>query len=544
MIRALYYTLKIDIAYSVNSFIYALKHLPIFKDLLTDDAYSSKLLKKLVSIIGIIFSLGRALFLKFMYFFFLFIISYKLFPNALVKSFYHIYFVLTVLGLFINNKLLNTSKKKYFGIILFNIDATKFFRANILWNTLGNLILNSFFLLLFGYLLKCPFHISLLLIIYSLFTRYIGEALNILFYKKYKYIWYSNTSLYFTILIILLGMCVLPYLNVFITFKVMFITTILFVALGVISLIYLITIKDYKLIYKKLSQITNVMDSKNEKDYLKQAMVEVNKKDKEIDLKKLQGKKGYDLFNTIFFERHKEILLRSAKKYSAILAIIYIVISYLVIHEETYQHSVSNFLNNNLGWFVIIMFFINRGAIITQAMFFNCDHAMLRYNFYRESKTILELFKKRLATVIKVNLLPAMIIAVGNTILLILSGAYNLKNCLAAFSFIILLSIFFSVHYLVIYYLLQPFNREMEVKKVSYSFVTMGTYLISYMLTDLILDSFILSTIGLTFTISYIIIALILVNKLAPRTFKLNWNLTKLRIWSKINSLITRFEVN
>lgn len=544
MIRALRYTLEIDIAYSVNSFIYILRRLPIFKDLLTEDAYSSKVLKRVVSIIGIIFSLGRALFLKFMYFFILFIISYKLFPNTLVKSFYHIYFVLTILGLFINNKLLNTSKKKYFGIILFNIDATKFFRANILWNTIGNLILNSFFLLLFGYLLKCPLHITLLLIIYSLFTRYIGEALNILFYKKYKYIWYSNTSLYFTILIILLGMCFLPYLKIFITFKVMFIITILFVALGVISLVYLFNVKDYKLVYKKLSQITNVMDSKNEKDYLKQAMVEVNKKDKEIDLKKVQGKKGYDLFNTIFFERHKEILLRSAKKYSVILVIIYIAISYLVIHEETYQHSVSNFLNNNLGWFVIIMFFINRGAIITQAMFFNCDHAMLRYNFYRESKTILELFKKRLATVIKVNLLPATIIAVGNTILLILSGAYDLKNNIAAFSFIILLSIFFSVHYLVIYYLLQPFNREMEVKKVSYSFVTMGTYLISYMLTDLVLDSFILSTIGLIFTISYIITSLVLVNKLAPRTFKLNWNLTKLMIWSKINSLITRFEVN
>ena len=30
-----------------------------------------------------------------------------------------------------------------------------------------------------------------------------------------------------------------------------------------------------------------------------------------IDNKKIDGKNGYDLFNTIFFERHKEILLRS-----------------------------------------------------------------------------------------------------------------------------------------------------------------------------------------------------------------------------------------
>ena len=46
--------------------------------------------------------------------------------------------------MFINNKLLNTSKKKYFSIILFNMDATNFYKANIFWNTIVNFILNSY----------------------------------------------------------------------------------------------------------------------------------------------------------------------------------------------------------------------------------------------------------------------------------------------------------------------------------------------------------------------------------------------------------------
>lgn len=522
MLRTLKKALDIDIAYSVNSFIYVLKKLPIFKDLFTNDVYSSKTIKCIVTIIGLILSLGRAIFLKFIYYFIIFAISYKLFPDNLVKAFFHIYFFLTLIGLFINNKLLNTNKKKYFSIVLFNMDATKFFRANIFWNSITNLLLNSICLFFFCHLLASPVKYIITLILYTSFTRFIGEALNILFYKKYNYIWYSNTTLYFTILISLLLACLLPYLNFYVSPSTILVATIIIIILGTISLIYLLTIKDYKLIYKKLSQITNVMDSKNEKDYLKQAMTTVNNKDKIIDNKKLIGKEGYDFFNTIFFERHKEILLRSAKKYSLVFVVIYLVLSYLVVKETSYATNISTFLHNNLSWFVIIMFFINRGAIITQAMFFNCDHAMLRYNFYREPSVILGLFKKRLLTVIKVNLIPAFVIALGNVVLLVLTNNYDMLTCLSTFLFIISLSIFFSVHYLVIYYLLQPFNKDMEVKKASYSFVTMFTYLISYALTDLVINVTTFSLVGLLITIIYIILSLVAVYKFSPRTFKLN----------------------
>ena len=126
------------------------------------------------------------------------------------------------------------------------------------------------------------------------------------------------------------------------------------------------------------------------------------------------------------------------------------------------------------------MFIVNRGAIITQAMFFNCDHAMLNYNFYREEKTIISLFKKRLSTVVKVNLLPSIVIGLGNISILLVSKNYDVMLMITQFIYIMSLSILYSVHYLVIYYLLQPFNKEMEVKKASYSFTVMITYGLTY----------------------------------------------------------------
>ena len=522
MINYLTKSVEFDIAYTVNSFLYVLRRLPILKDLLTEDIYKSSLLKKIVNIFMIVFFIARAIFLKFFYFFIIFVYCYELFPNSFVKTYFHVYFILTIIGFFINNKLLNSSKKKYYSMNLFKVNSNLLAKTDLLWNQLSNLILNSICIFFFGYLINSPIIYSLILILFTCFIRFIGEALNIMFYKKHHYIWYSNIKYYIGILVILIAIGALPFLNVYISLRVITISTVITIILGLISAIYLFKLDDYRLLYQKLFSIVNIMNPKNDKDYLLQAMVEVKEKDKVINNKKIIGKKGYDLFNAIFFERHKQILIRSAKKYSFILIGIYILVSYLMLNDSSFSKEVSSLLHNNLGWFVIIMYFVNRGAIITQAMFFNCDHAMLKYNFYRKPNNLLGLFKKRLLTISKVNLLPATVVGIGNAVLLFLTKDYNFLIIITTFLFIIFLSIFFSVHYLVIYYLLQPFNDNLEVKKISYSFVTFITYIISYMVVDITMNSVLFSILGLTFTVIYIVLALYLVYKYAPKTFKLD----------------------
>lgn len=523
MINTLIKTLQIDICYAVNSFIYSFKRLPIIKDLFTNDAYKSKLVKTVIGLIGITVSIFRALFFKFIYFLCIFLLSSVTETNHL-GFFLHAYFILTILGMFINNKVLSVSTKKYFSIILFNMDANKFLKSNLIWNLLTNSIANFIFLSIFlSNLTSNSLIITFILLILTINLRVIGETLNIIFYRKYKYIWYSNSKLYFPIVLSLLALCFLPCFNIVISWNIIKIISLVLLIPGIISLIYLFTVKDYRILYKKITIQTQAMNDKNQDDYLKQSMVEVNKKDKKIDNSILEKKEGYELFNTIFFERHKEILLRSAKKYALAAVIIYGIIAYIMLTHKTYNNSVGEFLHLKLSYFIIIMFFINRGSIITQAMFFNCDHAMLSFNFYREPDVILNLFKKRLTTVVKVNLIPAFIIGIGNIVLLLISNNhYNILTLITTFLFIICLSIFFSVHYLVIYYLLQPYNKEMKMKKMSYSIVTILTYIFTYRLSDLILSSEILSIIGIVFVIAYVSVSLLLVYRVSPRTFKLN----------------------
>ncbi len=512
-------TLKIDTVYSVNSFIYSLRKLPILKDLFTNDIYSSKVLKKIVGIIGIIFSLGRMFLFKFVYFFALYYISLKCYKDV-DRGFIHLFFSLTILGMFINNKLLTTSKKKYFSLLLFDMDGGDFLKSSLWWNSIQSLIFNCLCFLVFLGTMHYSLLIVLLLLILICFGRFIGESLNIMFYRKYHYVWYVNTVLYIIVLGCGLGLCLLPFLNIYVSFEIILGVTVVFVLLGIISLKHLYSIDDYKTIYKRLNQISETMNSKNQNDYFRQNMVSVRDKDKEISLKKLKGKNGYELFNTIFFERHREILMRSAKNYSIVLIIVYIVLFYLVCTDIHYKTSIVAVFSNHLAWFILIMYFVNRGSIVTQAMFFNCDHAMLRYNFYRAPSTLLGLFQKRLKTMIKVNLIPALVIGIGNS-LLFYYLQFDWLIIITSFLFIVLLSIFYSTHYLVIYYLLQPYNKKMEMRKISYSIVTILTYFIAYILTHLLINSVLLSMVGVLCTIVYIGLSLLLVYRFAPRTFHL-----------------------
>ena len=520
MINCIKMSMKIDRVYSINSFIYLLRKLPVLCDLFTDDIYKSKFLKSIFGIIVTLINIGKYVVFKFFYFYIIYMITSSI-CNNIWNGFVHVYFIFTILGMFINNKLLLANTKKYFSIVLFNMDAKKFMWSSICFDVVVSMIFNILFLGIAAYIFNGSLFTVCLLVLITMFARVVGEALNLLFYKKYKYVWLDNLKLYFIVVGIFIGLALVPYFNIFINNYVIIVSLIILVISSIFSILYLYNINDYKAIFKILNTEKKVMNMEEAKSYSRQAMVEVKNKDRIIDEKKLKNKREYDLFNTIFFERHKEILMRSVKKYSYILIAIYIGCCYVVINNSGFGDSVHSFLLNNLAWFVLIMYFINRGAIVTQAMFFNCDHAMLTYNFYREPKVILGLFKKRLVTIILVNLIPAFVIGIGNLILLYLTGGSSLITYISSLIFVLSLSIFFSVHYLVCYYLLQPYNSKMQVKSFTYSLISLITYIACFTIFDIVMSSVLFSILGIIFTVIYIILSLILVYKFAPSTFRI-----------------------
>ena len=155
----------------------------------------------------------------------------------------------------------------------------------------------------------------------------------------------------------------------------------------------------------------------------------------------------------------------------------------------------------------------------------NCDHSLLTYSFFKEPKFVLKLFQIRLKEIIKVNLLPAFTIGIGLDVLFFVSGGTdNPLNYAVIFVSILCMSIFFSVHYLTIYYLLQPYNAGTEVKSGTYAIVLSATYFVCFFMMNLQMPTLIFGFMTIIFCVLYCVIACILIYKFASKTFRL-------RVW-------------
>ena len=108
-----------------------------------------------------------------------------------------------------------------------------------------------------------------------------------------------------------------------------------------------------------------------------------------------------------------------------------------------------------------------------------------------------------------------------SAMLFISHGTQNPLHYLILFLVFPAESVFFSVHYLVIYYLLQPYNAGTEIKSGMYKVITGLTYIACYMTIQLRMSTLKFGGIMITFSVVYCVVACVLAYRIAPRTFKI-----------------------
>ncbi len=520
MIKTWYYNFKIDSYYTINSYLDTFRNLPIINDLVGENIYGIKIFKIIGFILGFLATIFNKLFTKIMYFGIIYYISTKI-PGDHINHFLYIYLVLSVLGLFINNAtILNISVRKYLSLIIFRMDSLNYTRYNLLNNIILSTIFNLIAFLIFNSFLHLDYLLILIILLINIFLKIIGEAFNLYYYDKNYIPWYADEKKYFALIVISFVVAATSYFfkisNLFI-----YVFCIISFILFIISYIYLLRYKNYRVIYKLLNTYERVMNSKNSDNFSREEIVKIKEKDKIIDNKIIKNKHKYDLFNTIFFLRHRDILYRSLNIYNMVISFIFIGVIIYILIDNSFGVVASKYLINYMGYIPLIMFFISRAPIMTQAMFYNSDHAMLRYNFFREKKVILGLFKKRLISLIKSNLSTGLIMGLGICLILIISGGNNYLFIGSYFIYVIFLNLFFSTHYLVLYYLLQPYNRDRRNTSFEYSITIFISYFLIFFVSELSVNPIVLSISVIIFTIIYIAISLLLVYLFADKTFKI-----------------------
>lgn len=523
MIKTFMISFRLKNTYRANSMIYSLKGLPIVHHLLPDSLYKHQGLKTFAHIISILLEIINTFLGKYLYCLVMIFFMSSFYQTNQAYTFLHIFIFLTIAGGLLNTYMFNPTKDKYYAIILMNIDTNKYAVSNYLYTMLKVFIGFMPIMLYFSTLIKLPLWIFIIMPIYVVMIKMIVIFLDIEKYKKKGIATNENLptkTLWFIVGLLVILAYGLPLLGIImpqIFFIIFFICSLL---LGIYSFIVIFQFNDYKKLYKMILTIDNinVIQNSNSTETIKNNIAKTIELNPSIQ----SHKEGFSYFHELFVKRHKKILTQTVKKQTFIILLIIggiLIFAYAVPKIKIY---LNNITLTYLPYFVLIMYFLNKGTTITQAMFINCDHCMLTYRIFRTPKVLLGIFTQRLKTLIFINLLPSSILGLGLTLILyITGGTTNPLNYLILFISINTMSVFFSIHYLSMYYLLQPYNISTEIKNSTYSVVKAMTYFICYFMIQIKLPIFEFGIATIIFTIIYTIIALILIYKFAPKTFKI-----------------------
>lgn len=519
---------EINFAQNVNIWIYYLSKLPLIGRIIPDTLYSSTKSKTIASNIIRIFSFLFAFIKKFIYVFLIIILPSLIISKEKsldsVNLNFHIFFFLSfIAGPFANNLFTNSLYKDFYMINLMRFNAKKYYLSNMLFSYLGYFIFFLFPIKLLG----CTFGESIIIAFEFISFRAIVQAFYLLTCRKNGA--QLSSKLYFIIPIIFIPFLiayVLPLLGFVFNIKnlllnVFFIIIILLIAIS--SIIYLTTYKNYTLLAKKLllkddlNKLTSTAD---------EAMfVDVQLKENKIDSKSLindnyKNKSGLDYLNAKFIERHKSILINPIKIRVTAIIILTIISSIIVILNPDMHSKINKLILASTGFMVFILYFISIGEKATKAYFFNCDHSLLKFKFYTDPKIILDNFKCRLKTIILLNLIPAICIALCLSVILILTKG-NIIDFIPVFISILAISCLFSVHYLFLYYFTQPYTSQLTIKSPIYSALSFIIWIFAYGCLQVKTASLLFTLSIIALTILYTLVALFLVYKYAPKNFRL-----------------------
>ena len=171
---------------------------------------------------------------------------------------------------------------------------------------------------------------------------------------------------------------------------------------------------------------------------------------------------------------------------------------------------------------VFVMYLESTGGRICKAMFFNCDISLLKYGYYREADAILKNFKIRLRKLLMLDAVPAAIICGMILLWTLLCGEIlAVWKAIPLMAGSLLLSAFFCLFHLFMYYITQPYTEEKTVKSPIFSVVNALVYFGCYLCLQIQTGSWLFTLGVLAVTIIFIPLSYFRVFRFAPKTFKI-----------------------
>lgn len=521
MLKTLKISFSLKNTYRVNGILYSLKQIPLIKRILPATLYRVRGLKIFANLLSLLWEIISVFLGKFLYFITMVVGFGLLYETVPADQVYlHILLFLTIIGAWMNTNIFNPTKDKYYAMILMRMDARKYTLVNYIYAILKVIVGFLPFSLWFGLNKGIPLWLCLLIPFSVAGVKMAVAAFELWDYKKRGLVYNENKlrkHLWILVGLLLAAAYGLPAAGIVVPGIVSAVLIVAFIPAGAVGLWEILHFSGYREINQQLlAQLTNQMDT------IAQASQRQSQKMISTDTSITSKRKGFEYLNELFIKRHRKILWSSTKKITSICLFILlgVLLAFYLVPEM--KEKTNELLMVFLPYFAFIMYAINRGTGFTRALFMNCDHSLLTYSFYKKPDMVLKLFRIRLREIMKINLPPALVIGAGLGVLLYASGGTdNPLNYVVLFVSILCMSMFFSVHYLTVYYLLQPYSVDAQVKSGTYQLVMSVTYFVCFYLMRVRMPTLVFGVMCIAFCVLYFIAACILIYRFAPKTFRL-----------------------
>lgn len=533
MIDTLKNIFYLSMSNKINFFIYYFKRLPLVGKLLKDTAYKELKLKRIISIfvllikavqglLGPILYVGLAIYLPIFFLYRDYDIENK------YSVFIYLVFMLSILNSAITTtKVLVPSKEKFICVKLMKMKARNYGISMVFSQNIWGFICFLPTLIIVNLLFEKTIFQGIILGLLITMFRFFGEALHLFLYEKKNIILCKKIVLIIGYsLIVLIAAYVPVFLKLIIPIDKYIFNPFVYLSiiiLGIISVVYILNFKFYFKAFNDANKLSELFKDQYELNEAKFADVQINEKEfsnSELNSLLFNKKEGYEYLNAIFFERHKKLLYKPMYIELIIIGIIFIIGVTVEFMFPSFMQELISRIYKGIPGVLLIMYLISNSRRITKAMFYNCDISLLRYGFYRERKVILKNFQIRFLKVAFINLIPAAAICASIGIIVAIANVEKIIVILPIIFMILILSLFFSVHDLFLYYIMQPYTTELNIKNPFFGIINGAVYWICYLSSRIETPPTYFVAIVLTITVAYIIVALCSVYKFAPKTFR------------------------
>ena len=534
---------KLKITQAYNKLLFYLQRIPMLGKKIPNRFYNAADFKTVISVIGAIAFLFRQFLSKALYFGCFFAISHAPFlidseNQQEVNTIFMVllFFYSVIVGTFVKIKRIDPGDM--FDILCIkqlSMDAKRYYHAQMILEYGMFLISYSIMLGIAFFFMDLPIIHALSFTLLLLGLRLAAQVLYINIYqgeretpeKRYNFILIPIIAISFFLTPMYIGgVFELPLPNLF-QWSLMLIGLVL---IGSMFLILKNTDKYHKIVRTALTSEriqmtqTTIQDAQalgvqlKEDDLTEENVVQVE-----------SDTTGITYINVLFFARLGHLLKKRIRRSLIVVSILIVVIIGIVIgvdYFEVEKLTSAQVESAYAGPWHLIIIYISSLAYIgehfTKFCFYNMDRMLMKNNYYRKPEYLLEAIWIRFKIAIRYNFPIFLLISAGTSLTYFIAGGRSIPILLLALLSTFVMMVFFSVHFLFLYYLIQPYTENMENKSPLYAIATFATFYapaILLQVTDSLSQGIVLIIYG--FILLYLAVGLFAVTKFAPKRFKL-----------------------